>query len=92
MMWGVPKRVKEELERLGINYAEEVRKYLIRRVGESEKLISEALDYGLTNQVIVYDSYYVVLARRLGAVAYTVDERLLRRLRGKEPAIKHIKE
>jgi len=43
----VPKWVKEELERLGINYAEEVRKYLIRRVREerAKKLISEVLEF-----------------------------------------------
>jgi len=61
-------------------------------IGIDEELTGEALDYGLTNQVTVYDSYYVVLARRLGTVAYTADEKLLRRLRGKEPIIKHIKE
>ncbi len=43
----VPKWVKEELERLGINYAEEVRKYLIRRVREerAKRLISEVLEF-----------------------------------------------
>ena len=30
----IPKRLKEELERLKINYSEEVRKYLERRVRE----------------------------------------------------------
>ena len=33
----VPRWVKEELERLGINYSEELREYLLRRVRE-EKL------------------------------------------------------
>jgi len=30
----VPRKLKEELEKLGINYAKEVREYLMRRVRE----------------------------------------------------------
>ena len=52
----------------------------------------EALRYALENSVTVYDAYYIVLARRLGAVFYTADERLLRRLRGREPSARHIAE
>ncbi len=43
----VPKWVKEELERLGINYGEEVREYLIKRVKEelARKLIEEINEF-----------------------------------------------
>lgn len=43
----VPKWVKEELERLGINYAEEIREYLIRRVREesARRLIEEISEF-----------------------------------------------
>ncbi len=39
----VPKELKEELERLGINYSDEVRKFLTKLVREkrAEKLIKE---------------------------------------------------
>lgn len=61
-------------------------------VGIEEELLSEALNYGLGNHVTVYDAYYVVLTRRLRTVMLTADERLLRKLHGMEPVIKHIKE
>ncbi|MGC9130868.1 MAG: antitoxin, partial [Pyrobaculum sp.] len=32
----VPRRLKEELEKLGINYAEEIRRYLEQRVREEK--------------------------------------------------------
>ncbi|MEL9990815.1 MAG: antitoxin [Thermoproteus sp.] len=41
----IPKKLKEELERLGINYAEEIREYLQRRVREEKaRRLAEALD------------------------------------------------
>ncbi len=43
----VPKELKEELERLGINYSDEVRKFLTELVREkrAEKLIKEIDDF-----------------------------------------------
>ncbi len=43
----VPKELKEELERLGINYSDEVRKFLTKLVREkrTEKLIKEIDDF-----------------------------------------------
>ncbi len=43
----VPKELKEELERLGINYSDEVRKFLTKLVREkrAEKLIKEIDDF-----------------------------------------------
>ncbi|AEA11834.1 hypothetical protein TUZN_0337 [Thermoproteus uzoniensis 768-20] len=41
----VPRRLKEELEKLGINYAEEIRRYLEQRVREEKaKRLAAALD------------------------------------------------
>lgn len=41
----VPRRLKEELEKLGINYAEEIRRYLEQRVREEKaKRLTAALD------------------------------------------------
>ena len=41
----IPKRLKEELERLKINYSEEVRKYLERRVREEKmKMLLEEIE------------------------------------------------
>ncbi|MEM1599018.1 MAG: antitoxin [Pyrobaculum sp.] len=41
----IPKRLKEELEKLGIDYAREIREYLQRRVREEKaKRLAEALD------------------------------------------------
>ena len=55
-------------------------------------LLDEALAYSLRNQVTVYDAYYIVLASKLDTVAYTADEKLLRKLEGREPRLKHLKE
>ena len=43
----VPRKLKEELERLGINYAEEVREFLLRRVREerAKRLIKEIEEF-----------------------------------------------
>ncbi|MEZ0248130.1 MAG: antitoxin [Thermoproteus sp.] len=41
----IPKRLKEELEKLGINYTEEIREYLQRRVREEKaRRLADALD------------------------------------------------
>ncbi|AFA38982.1 transcriptional regulator, CopG family [Pyrobaculum oguniense TE7] len=41
----IPKKLKEELEQLGIDYAREIREYLQRRVKEEKaKKLAEALD------------------------------------------------
>ncbi|MEZ0320213.1 MAG: antitoxin [Pyrobaculum sp.] len=41
----IPKRLKEELEKLGIDYAKEIKEYLQRRVREEKaKRLAEALD------------------------------------------------
>ena len=41
----VPKWLKEELERLGINYAEEIREFLLRRVREERlRRLAAAMD------------------------------------------------
>jgi len=56
------------------------------------ELAREALGYALDNGVTVYDAYYIVLARRLGTVFYTADEKLLRQLRGREPVARHVAE
>jgi len=41
----IPKRLKEELERLKINYSEEVRKYLEKRVREEKmKMLLEEIE------------------------------------------------
>ena len=41
----IPKKLKEELEPLGIDYAREIREYLQRRVKEEKaKKLAEALD------------------------------------------------
>ena len=55
-------------------------------------LAGEALDYSLARGVTVYDAYYIVLARRLGAVFYTADEKLLERLKSVEPRVRHVAE
>lgn len=54
--------------------------------------VSEALEYSIKNNVTVYDAYYIVLAKKNNAYMYTADEKLLNRVRGKEPRVKHIKE
>ena len=43
----VPRKLKEELERLGINYAEEIREFLLRRVREekAKRLIKEIKEF-----------------------------------------------
>jgi len=43
----VPRKLKEELEKLGINYAEEIREYLARRVREekAKRLIKEIEEF-----------------------------------------------
>ena len=43
----IPRKLKEELERLGINYAEEVREFLLRRVREerAKRLIKEIEEF-----------------------------------------------
>jgi len=43
----VPRKLKEELEKLGINYAEEIRGYLARRVREekAKRLIKEIEEF-----------------------------------------------
>lgn len=64
----------------------------IEFVGIDTGLLGEALEYGLENHVTVYDAYYVVLARRLGAAFYTADEKLLRRIRGIEREAHHVGE
>ncbi|BES82850.1 type II toxin-antitoxin system VapC family toxin [Pyrodictium abyssi] len=56
------------------------------------ELAREALGYAIDNGVTVYDAYYIVLARRLGTVFYTADEKLLRQLRGREPVARHVSE
>jgi len=63
-----------------------------RLVDESPDLVRRALNYAMENGVTVYDAYYIVIARELNTTAYTADERLLRRLRGREDAIAHISE
>ncbi|MCY0891178.1 MAG: antitoxin [Pyrobaculum arsenaticum] len=41
----IPKKLKEELEQLGIDYARKIREYLQRRVKEEKaKKLAEALD------------------------------------------------
>ncbi len=55
-------------------------------------LLDEALSYSIKNHVTVYDAYYIVLAHKLNTVFYTADEKLLKRLEGKEPRVRHIKE
>jgi len=53
-------------------------------------LARKALKYAMENHVTVYDSYYIVLARKHNTVVYTADEKLLSRLKGRESHIKHI--
>lgn len=58
--------------------------------GVDQGLVRDALRYALDKGVTVYDAYYIVLARAIGAVFYTADEKLLRRLAGGEPIARHI--
>ena len=51
-----------------------------------------ALEYSLKYSVSVYDAYYITLAWSLDTQFYTADEKLLRRLEGVEPRIRHIVE
>jgi len=43
----IPRKLKEELEKLGINYTEEIREYLVRRVREerAKRLIKEIEEF-----------------------------------------------
>ncbi|UNQ73784.1 type II toxin-antitoxin system VapC family toxin [Infirmifilum sp. NZ] len=60
-------------------------------VGVDEGLLRAALEFSLARGVSVYDALYVALARSLGTVVYTADERLLRSLGGEEP-VRHIRD
>ena len=51
--------------------------------------MDEALRYGVENQVTVYDAYYIILARKHDTLLYTADEKILRKLGGGEPRIRH---
>ncbi|MDK2384343.1 MAG: type II toxin-antitoxin system VapC family toxin [Candidatus Korarchaeota archaeon] len=61
-------------------------------IEENEELVRKALDYSLERGLTVYDAYYMVLARELGAILYTADERVVRQLVGEESSLKHISE
>ncbi|MDK2372776.1 MAG: type II toxin-antitoxin system VapC family toxin [Candidatus Korarchaeota archaeon] len=61
-------------------------------IEENEELVRKALDYSLERGLTMYDAYYMVLARELGAILYTADERVVRQLVGKESSLKHIRE
>ena len=54
--------------------------------------LDEALRYSIENHITVYDAYYIVLAHKLDTLVYTADEKLLKRLAGREPRVKHLKE
>jgi len=59
---------------------------------EKEELVKKALDYAMQKGITVYDAYYIILAHEFNTVTYTADERLLTHLKGKEQAVKHIRE
>ncbi len=59
-----------------------------RRIEES--LVRRALQYSNEKGVTVYDAYYIVLAQELSTVFYTADEKLVRRLKGEEPIVRHV--
>ena len=63
----------------------------ISLVNLENKTLDEALEYSLANHVTVHDAYYIVLARSLGTLFYTADDKLLERLGAKEPLIRHLK-
>ena len=63
-----------------------------RLIDEDGGLVRRALEYSLREEITVYDSCYVMVARELETAFYTADERLLRRLRGRERVIRHIRE
>ncbi|ADI32024.1 type II toxin-antitoxin system CcdA family antitoxin [Staphylothermus hellenicus] len=53
----IPRRVKEELKRLGINYSNEVREYLIKRVREERgKRLIEEIDKLMKSIGLVEDN------------------------------------
>ncbi len=56
-----------------------------------EELVLDVLRYSIKNHITAYDAYYIILARDLGTLFYTADEKLLNRLRdiGEERA-KHV--
>ncbi len=63
----------------------------IRFIGITKELLDKAIRYSIEKHVTIYDAYYIVLAYELDTVVYTADEKLLRRLSGDEPKVKHIK-
>jgi len=63
----------------------------IELVSVDEGLLRAALEYSLARGVTVYDALYIVLARSLGTVVYTADERLVKSLGG-EGALRHIRD
>ena len=54
--------------------------------------MNEVLEYSMDNNVTVYDAYYIVLAKRNNAYMYTADEKLLDKVKDKEPLVRHIKD
>ena len=73
-----------------IKALEYLKKTSITYVDINFDLAREALKYAIENHVTAYDSYYIVLARKYNTIAYTADEKLLSRLKGRENHIKHI--
>ncbi len=55
-------------------------------------LAKKSLEYAIEKHITVYDSYYIMLARKYDTVMYTADEKLLSKLQGKEQCVKHVKE
>ncbi len=54
-------------------------------------VLIKALEYSLERHVTVYDAYYIILAYELDTIFYTADEKLLKRLSGKDSRVKHIR-
>jgi len=54
--------------------------------------MSKVLKYSMNNNVTVYDAYYIVLAKENNAYMYTADEKLLDKVKNKEPLVRHIKD
>ncbi len=79
---------KEKLTRI-LDLFHEVK---VAFIGVERSILDEALTYSLENHITVYDAYYIVLAYKLNTQVYTADEKLLKRIRDKEPRIKHLKE
>ncbi len=61
----VPRRIKEELEKLGIDYAREIREYLVRRVREERaKRLMREIDELMESIGRVEDNLSAEIIRR----------------------------